>query len=164
MTLLRWDPFMDLYDLQRDMGRIFSRAFGESPRLVSGTPTRLMPAVDVYASGKDLVIRAEMPGLTEKDVDIQVEGNMLTVRGERHEEHEVAEADYRTREISYGTFERTVQLPEGIDVDKIRATLDKGVLEVTVPRAAELAGARKIPVEAGATRKAILGKAKREAA
>lgn len=162
MTLMRWDPFLDLYDLQRDFARILTR--GASEWVPGESTTMETPSTDVFTRSDDLVVRAELPGLSHEDVDVSVEGRTLVVKGERRREHDETKRDYQRREIRYGRFERHVALPEGVDVDRIRATLDAGVLEVTVPRAAELAGAKKVPVETKAERKAILGKGKKEAA
>lgn len=159
-SLVRFDPLRDLFDLERDMSRFFSRTMSD---LTRGLPDVTVPAVDVLTREDDLVVRAELPGLTEKDVEITLDGRTLIVRGERREEHETKETTYRSREITYGRFERHVPLPEGIDADKIHASLTDGVLEVVVPHAAELTGAKRIPIEVGAKRKALISKAKKAA-
>lgn len=162
-SLVRLDPFRDLFDLERDMSRLFSRTFGEPIRSIPALAAEVtLPAVDVLTRGDDLVVRAELPGLTDKDVEITLDGRTLIVRGERREEHETKETTYHSREISYGRFERHVPLPEGVDVDKIHASLTDGVLEVVVPHAAELTGAKRIPIEVG-KRKALISKAKKAA-
>lgn len=163
-SLVRLDPFRDLFDLERDMSRFLSRSFGDLTRRFEPMTSLSMPlpAVDVLTRGDDLVVRAELPGLTDKDVDITLDGRTLIVRGERREEHEERETTYHSREITYGSFERHVPLPEGIDADKIRASLTDGVLEVVVPHAAELTGAKRIPIEVG-KRKALISKAKKAA-
>lgn len=159
-SLVRFDPFRDLFDLERDMSRFFSRTMSDLTRRL---PDVTVPAVDVLTREDDLVVRAELPGLTEKDVEITLDGRTLIVRGERREEHETKETTYHSREITYGRFERHVPLPEGIDADKIHASLTDGVLEVVVPHAAELTGAKRIPIEVGAKRKALISKAKKAA-
>lgn len=165
-SLVRLDPFRDLFDLERDMSRFLSRTFGDTARsslVPMASVDVTMPAVDVLTRDDDLVVRAELPGLTDKDVDITLDGRTLIVRGERSEEHETTETTYHSREIRYGRFERHVPLPEGIDVDKIHASLTDGVLEVVVPHAAELTGAKRIPIDVGGRRKALISKAKKAA-
>lgn len=161
MALVRWSPWQGwqhLYQAQRDMDLLMRRVFDSWPALGSGFGERAwVPAVDVFERQNDLVIRAELPGIDpEKDVDISVQDGTLTIRGERrHEERtEGNESAYRL-ESSYGAFERSVLLPEGVNVDDIQAGYENGILEVLVPGAAQLSGARKIPVQAGSKRKAL---------
>lgn len=151
--LIRWDPFLDLYDLQRDVSRLLSRTFRDVPR--EWLDEVRMPATDVFTRGEDLIVRAELPGISEHDVDVSVEGHTLIVKGERREEHEVEEKDYQRREIHYGRFERRVPLPEEVDVDKIHARLEDGVLEVAVPKAAQVSGIKKVPIEKGTGKRAL---------
>jgi len=97
----------------------------------------LTPTVDVIRRGEDLVFRAELPGVKPEELDISVTQNMLTLKGERREEHETKEEDYYMKESSFGTFERMLRLPEGADVDHIKAEFANGILEVIIPKAAK---------------------------
>jgi HSP20 family protein len=119
-------------------------------------------AVDVFTRDKDLVVRAELPGIdTEKDVDISLQDGILTIRGERRQEHrDEGSGAYRT-EFSYGSFQRSIMLPEGVKEKDIRATYENGILEVVVPRAGELAAPKRIPIEVGARRKALSTRGRR---
>jgi HSP20 family protein len=146
MAMVRWDPFDEMYDLQPSMARVFSKSLS---RMGEGRKEIRLPKVDILTRDKDWVVRAEMPGMTDKDVHIMHEGNILTITGEHRQEQKLEEERYQTREITYGHFERNLVLPEGVDSNKIQARLDNGVLEVTIPAAAELSAAREIPIEAG---------------
>lgn len=138
-----WPPFGSL---QREIDRVFddfTRGFK-----TMGTP-ELVPNMDVVETDKDIEITAELPGLEEKDIQINVADNLLTIRGEKKVEKEQSEKDYRLVERSYGSFSRTLELPSGIDPDAIKATIAKGVLKVTVPKPAP-AQTRKIDIKAAA--------------
>lgn len=154
-TLMRWDPFalvrtdpfQGLLDLQRDMNRIMA-GLGTPARLSEFGPMAMGMSVDVVQRDEDLVIRAEMPGVLPDNIDISVTEGMLTIRGERHEE-ETRHEDYVVREMSFGMFERSMSLPEGVDPATIRAEYRDGILEVTLPHARQLAEpkALRIPIE-----------------
>ena len=148
-ALTRWDPFRDLVNLQRDLGRIVGDLGVVAPRRWEFGPIALGMSVDIIQKGEDVVIRAEMPGVKPEDIDISVAEGMLTLKGERREEGEVKEEDYLIRETSFGSFERTMRLPEGVKPDSIHAEYRDGILEVTLPHARELAEptAVHIPVE-----------------
>ncbi|WP_370455213.1 Hsp20/alpha crystallin family protein [Pseudolabrys sp. FHR47] len=108
-----------------------------------------MPSIDVVETDKEIEITAELPGLEEKDVQLNVADNLLTIRGEKKAEKEDKGKDYRIVERSYGAFERTLELPPGVDADAIKASIAKGVLTVTVPKPAP-AQAKKIEVKPAA--------------
>ncbi len=140
-SLVRWDPFNDLASLQRDMSRLFSDLGGwvlPTRRVLPGEAL-LTPTIDVIREGEDLLIRAEIPGVKPEDVDISVTEDMLTLKGERREERETKDEDYYVRERSYGTFQRSLRLPAGAEVKRIKAGFRDGVLEITVPKAAHVA-------------------------
>ena len=142
-SLVRWDPFQDLVSLQRDVGRLMADLGGwmtpVSRRQLEGERMMLTPTVDIKRRGEDMVIRAEIPGVKPEDIDIAVTQNMLTLKGVRHEEHETKDEDYYVRESSVGTFERSLRLPEGADLDHVKADFRDGILEITVPKAAQAA-------------------------
>jgi HSP20 family protein len=150
MAITRWDPFGEIVGMQREMDRIMSRMGGI--RLLEDVATvAWMPRADVIQRDKDLVLHLEVPGVKPEDVDINVTDNMLRIHGERKLEETKEGQDYILQERSYGTFERTMILPEGIHADKIKADFHDGVLEVTVPGAVEAAKPKthKIPIAAG---------------
>jgi HSP20 family protein len=131
--------------LQQEIDRLFegfSRGF-------AGFPAReVMPNMDLSETDKEIEITAELPGLEEKDIQLNIADNVLTIRGEKKNEREETKKDYHLVERSYGSFTRTVQLPEGVNVDGIKAVMSKGVLKVTVPKPAP-AQVRKIDIKAG---------------
>lgn len=134
MAITRWDPFGELTSMRREMDRLFGRlGFGESRTAA----TTWMPRVDVKTSGEDMVVFAEIPGLDCEDVEVDVSEGMLTIKGERKSETEKSEEGWLIQERSYGSFERSLALPEGVDPDKITADYKEGVLEVHVPKGAQ---------------------------
>lgn len=138
------NPFMSL---QREIDRLFDDFTRGIPSFQDfGNGSSLMPNVDVSETDKEIEITAELPGLEEKDVQINVADNLLTIRGEKKAEKEEKDKNYRLVERSYGSFERTLELPEGVNADAIKASLTKGVLKVTVPKPAP-AQAKKIEVK-----------------
>jgi HSP20 family protein len=154
MALLsRLSPWSALTDLERQMDQLVKGVFGETgfdtPRLTGGRQAKAwMPAVDVFSRNSDLVVRAELAGVDpEKDIDITAEDGVLRIRGQRRYENRDEGANYFRIETSYGSFERSVPLPEGVNPDDIKAVHRNGVLEVVVPNAAQMATAKKIPVQ-----------------
>lgn len=133
MALRSWDPFGELANLRREMDRVFGRlGFGEGQK----EPGAWMPQIDVKTTGEDMVVYAEVPGMSRDDITIEVSAGTLTIRGERKSETEKTEEGWTIRERSYGSFERTLPLPEGVDADTISAEYKDGVLEVHVPKGA----------------------------
>jgi len=106
-----------------------------------------MPAVDVTETEKGYKIVAELPGMDEKNIEVKIANGMLTIKGEKQEEKEEEKQDYYVRERSFGSFERTFQVPDGVDIEKVDASFKKGVLTVTLPKTAEaLKAEKKVPV------------------
>lgn len=143
MTLVRWDPFNDLFSFQDRMNRLFSNA--QTRGLAEASTGAWTPTVDIYEEGDTLVLQAELPGVKKDDVEVQLEGNVLTLRGERRQEKDIQEDQYHRLERIYGTFMRSFTLPAGINRDKIQAEYRDGVLRLTMPRAEE-ARSKKIKV------------------
>ena len=139
------NPFMSL---QREIDRLFDDFARGFPTFGNGKAD-LLPSMDVTETDKQIEITAELPGLEEKDVQINVADNLLTIRGEKKAEKEEKDKDYRLIERSYGSFERTLELPDGVNADAIQASIAKGVLKVTVPKPAP-AQSKKIDVKAAA--------------
>jgi HSP20 family protein len=145
MTLIRWDPVGSLVSLQERMNRLFEDSVRSSDNSIDGGTWT--PAVDVYETDKDIVISAELPGMSDNDVDVEVRENVLTIKGERRFEREVKEENnYHRVERSYGKFSRVFTLPKNVDTGKITARFDKGVLEVRLPKSAQSEG-RAIKIE-----------------
>lgn len=143
------NPFSLLSSFRREMDDLFNRAFADWER--AGTQPALMsagylPPIESYVQDNTLHIRADLPGINPTDVEITVEGNQLTLKGERQAEREAQEGNYFHREVSYGSFARTFTIPEGVKAEDVHATYRNGVLELSVPLPASMV-AKKIPVE-----------------
>jgi HSP20 family protein len=132
--------------LQQEMDRLFD---GFSKGFTGLSSRMLMPSMDLAETDKEIELTAELPGLEEKDVQLNVVDNHLTIRGEKKNQREEKEKDYHLVERNYGSFVRTVELPPGVDPESIKAVMSKGVLKVTVPKPAP-AQAKKIEVKAAA--------------
>jgi HSP20 family protein len=142
-------PFRGFWDMQSEMNRLFDQMFGGLARR-PGTQTLVTewaPAIDVVTKNGDLVIRAELPGLKQEDVDITLHDNVLTISGERKAEQEEERGGYHIRERRYGSFSRSLTLPQGTDESKIRAHYEDGVLEVTVEGAGAVQEPKRIQIE-----------------
>jgi len=135
MAIVRFEPFRDLVTIQDRMNRLFNEAFrgtrtGDEDWGLGGS---WAPAVDILEQDGNIVLKAELPGVDPKDVDIRVENNTLTLRGERRFDNETKRDDYHRVERSYGSFARSFSLPNVVDTDKIKADYKDGVLNVTLP-------------------------------
>ena len=135
MTIVRWDPFRDVAALQDRINRLFSESFGQARDLDDDMRVcAWRPAVDIYEAENEIVLKAELPGITKKDVSVEVKDNVLTLKGERFPEAEINEEKYYRKEICFGTFERSFTLQERIQPEQIKATFNNGVLTVKIPR------------------------------
>jgi len=162
MTVLtRWDPFREFTTLQDRMNRLFQQSFSEG-REESLTTGAFAPAVDVYEDEHNVTLKIEVPGIEEKDLDIRVENNTLTVHGERKFEKEEKEENYRRIERQYGSFTRSFTLPSTVDSDGIQANYEKGVLKIKLAKKAE-AKPKQIKVNVG-TERTLEGKGVSKAA
>jgi len=144
MALVRWDPFRELTALQTEVNRLFSRVGGgDVAERQSWTPS-----IDVVEKDDAIALKAELAGMDPKDISIEVQDNVLTVSGERRFEEEVKEDKYYRIERRYGSFSRSLSLPQTVDETRIEAKYENGVLEITVPKA-EIAKPKKISVAIG---------------
>jgi len=139
MAIVRFEPFRELTSLQERMNRLFSESYraqqtGDDDWALGGT---WAPAVDIYEQDNNIVLKAELPGVDPKDVDIQLENNTLTLRGERKLDKEVKKENYHRVERAYGTFTRSFTLPAVVDQGSIKAEFKDGVLRVTLPKREE---------------------------
>src|SRR5712692_11388095 len=133
--LTRFEPFRDLANFQNQINRIFQDyGRGSDELLTSGT---FVPPVDVYEDEHNITLKLEVPGIEEKDLDIKLENNTLTVRGERKFEKEEKEENFHRIERRYGSFARTFRLPSTVDAEKVEASYDKGLLKITIGKRAE---------------------------
>ena len=141
MAIVRWEPFRDLVSLQDRMNRLFDDSFRGAARTGGDDDWALggswAPAVDIFEHEGNIVLKAELPGVDAKDVDVRVENNVLTLRGERKLDSEVRKESYHRVERTYGAFSRSFTLPTVVDTDKIKAEVKDGVLRVTLPKREE---------------------------
>jgi len=143
-------PFRGFYDMQGEMNRMFDEVFGSLARTGSrqqgGAPSQWAPALDVLQEDGDIVVRAELPGVRQEDVDITFHNGVLTISGVRKAEEEKEGAGYYVRERRYGSFRRSMTLPQGTDESKINASFEDGVLEVRVTGAAAVQEPKRIQI------------------
>jgi HSP20 family protein len=162
MTVLtRWDPFREFSTLQDRMNRLFHDSLGDG-REEALTTTAFAPAVDVYEDEHNVTLKIEVPGIDEKDIDVRIENNTLTVHGERKFEKDEKEENYRRVERQYGSFTRTFTLPNTVETENVSANYDKGVLKIKLAKKAE-AKPKQIKVNVGSER-ALEGKGAKSAA
>ena len=136
MALVRWEPARELDTLQGEVNRLFDTFFGGAGN--GGNRTRRwVPAMDLVETEDALVLNADLPGLEREDVSIEVKDNVLTVSGKRDAEHKEKADGYYRVERAFGSFSRSLALPQGVDPAKVQANFDKGVLEVTIPKPEE---------------------------
>jgi HSP20 family protein len=150
MTLItRLDPFREFVTIQDRMNRLFRDSYGNSEgREESLTNTSFAPPVDVYEDEHNVILKIEVPGIDEKDIDVRIENNTLTVHGERKFEQEEKEENYRRVERQYGSFTRTFTLPQTVDQESVQADYDKGVLKIKLAKKQE-AKPKQIKVNVG---------------
>lgn len=131
-ALAPWRPFRELSTVHHEIDDLFTRFFGEEERGWMRPFEGFAPAVESFLRGDELVVRADLPGIDPKQVELAVEGDRLIIKGERKKVEEQKRADELYREVSYGRFERTVALPAGVDPDTVKAAYHDGVLEITM--------------------------------
>jgi HSP20 family protein len=134
MAIVRWDPTREVDSLQNEVNRVFDAFFGGG---ASAPARRWVPAVDVVETDERLLLKMDLPGLDRDDVSIEIRDGVLTVSGQRRAEHEQKSEGYHRIERAFGTFSRSLSLPDGIEPDKVEANFDKGVLEIRVPKPEE---------------------------
>lgn len=148
-SISRWEPFRGISTLQEQVNRLFENSF---PGRQEGSLASWAPAVDVHETENELVVTADIPGMNEKDLDVRVENNMLTISGERTTESNVKEDNYLRVERSYGSFSRSFSLPNTINPEAVAAEYKNGVLTVKLPKRAE-AKPRQVKVNVAAAGK-----------
>ncbi len=138
MNLVKWNPYDEMTGLRHRFSRLFD------PRLPSlwdreaEVAASWRPMVDIYEEDEAYVIKAELPGVDKKDIDVDLKGRTLVIKGERAAENEVKEENFCCRERTFGKFQRAFSLPEVLDADKIKADFKDGVLKITVPKREEV--------------------------
>ena len=144
MALIRWrkdnhgEPFHDLLDIQKDFDRLFGLSlFGDIARDIGICSTAFAVALDVYEDKENLIVKADLPGLKQEEIDVKVEDDILTIKGEKRQEAQKKEKDYYRFERAYGSFYRLVALPKYVDASKTKANYKDGVLELVIPKTEE---------------------------
>ena len=146
MEIIPWRPFgREITPFRREMDDLWRRFFGEMP-LARTFAEEWWPTVDVSESKDNFIIKAELPGMDDKDVSVTISGNVLTIKGEKKKKEEEKDEHHYRAERYYGSFQRSFQLPTSVKADKIEAAFDKGVLKVTLPKVEE-AKKKKIEVK-----------------
>lgn len=152
MALIRWEPVRELNTIQHEMNRLFNSFFEVPAPANGGTQPALrrwIPAMDLAETDDAFVLRADLPGVSEKDIKLELEDNVLTVSGERKSEQEERKEGYYRVERAFGSFSRSLTLPEGIDPEAVQAGFAQGVLEVRIPKP-EQRKARKVAISVNA--------------
>jgi HSP20 family protein len=136
MALIRWEPISELNTLQNEMNRLFNTFFDQPPAAGRGGAPgrRWIPAMDLVETKDHYVLRADLPGLSDEEVNVQLQDNVLTISGERKAEHETQQEGYYRLERAFGGFSRSLTLPDRIDPDAVHAHFDRGVLELRIPK------------------------------
>lgn len=151
-------PFRGFVDTQGEINRMLDEMFGGLARRGAGRqPERWSPATDILSRDGDLVLRAELPGVKQEDVDVTLSSGVLTISGKRKDEQESKGAGYHSRELRYGSFSRSMRMPEGVDSEDIHARFEDGVLEVTMKGAAAIQEPERIQVEGSGEQSQIEG-------
>jgi HSP20 family protein len=134
MSIVRWEPLRELSSVQSEMNRLFDGLFepGRSP--VPSEMRRWIPPMDLLETEDSFVLRADLPGMTQEEVKIELEDNVLMLSGERRADHEKRQEGFYRLERAFGSFSRSLTLPQGVDPDGVTASFDRGVLEVRIPK------------------------------
>jgi len=138
MDLMEWRPFREVSRLRREMDRLWDDFFGPGRRALQPLEGAWAPAVDVSETADKITVKAEVPGMDAKDIEISLVGDTLSIKGEKKAEREEKGENYHLVERSYGSFSRSLKLPAAVDADKIEATYKQGVLTVTCPKKEEV--------------------------
>jgi HSP20 family protein len=138
MAIERWHPFTELMSLRQAMDKLFEDSFVRPSRALTALGEVTVPALDIYQTPSEVVVKATLPGVKPEDVSIDITGETLTIKGGTKAEEEVKKEDYLYQERRYGVFSRSVVLPSGLKTDKAEATIDDGVLTLTIPKAEEV--------------------------
>lgn len=136
MSLVRWDPFRDLESLQEDVNRLFQESMAR-PRREAPAARVWAPPVDVVEDGDRITVKAELPGMKREDIDIELNGDQLTIRGERKFETEEKKENFVRVERTYGRFQRTFTIGVPVKADEVKASYKDGILEVAIPKSEE---------------------------
>jgi len=137
MTTTRWDPFRDLMSIQERMNRLFQETLARQQGQEDIQAGQWTPAVDIHETGDRIVLRADLPGLEQSQIEVRVDDNTLTLRGDRRPPTDVRQEEFHRAERPHGSFLRSFSLPQGVDQGGIKASYRNGVLEVSLPKRQE---------------------------
>ena len=146
MAVVKWDPLRDLLSIHDRMNRLFEQTLYHSRTEGGISASTWAPAVDIYETPETIVMKADLPGLTREEIEIEIHDNTLTIKGERRFAKDVQQENYLRVERAYGPFERSFTLPTGVRQEEIRASFRDGVLELLLPKAEE-AKPKKIAID-----------------
>jgi HSP20 family protein len=149
MAIIRWEPTRELQTIQQEMNRLFGSFFDAESTPIAASGRRWIPAMDLVEENGHYVLHADLPGVSEDDVKVELEDNVLTVSGKRDARREDKRDGYRRVERASGTFARSLTLPEGVDPDRIEAHFENGVLDVRIPKPQERKP-RRVAISVGA--------------
>jgi len=138
MAIERWHPFTELMSLRQAMDRLFEDSFVRPSHVLTSLGEVAAPALDIYQTPSEVVVKAALPGVKPDDISIDITGETLTIKGEHKAEQEIKKEDYLYQERRYGAFSRSVVLPGGLKPDKTEATMEDGILTLTIPKAEEI--------------------------
>jgi HSP20 family protein len=141
----QWSPLRELEHFRRDFDEVFDRFFGKGLSSAFSSSAAL-PKIESYVEGDKMIVRADLPGADPTEIEVSVTGETLTLRGTRAAREERKGRDFVHREVSHGSFERSLRLPKGVRAEDIRASYQHGVLELTIPIAPEMTP-RKVPIQ-----------------
>jgi HSP20 family protein len=136
--IMEWKPFREVSRLRREMDRLWDDFFGPGRKALRPVETEWAPAVDVSETADQVVIKAEVPGMEAKDIDISLAGDVLTIKGEKKSEREEKKENYHLVERTYGSFSRSLKLPTAVAADQVEASYKKGVLTISCPKKEEV--------------------------
>ena len=154
-TITRWDPFQDVLSLREAMNQLMEESFVRPTTAQNGK--NFVPALDLSETGEGYLVEAALPGVKPEDVEITVENNVLTIKGETRQETDSKERNFHRVERRFGSFQRTIGLPTTVKADAIQASLTNGVLRLEIPKAEEVKP-RKISVNVGENKAIEVGR------
>jgi HSP20 family protein len=154
MAITRWDPFQELNLITSRMNRLFHDTYGQGSTDENLTTAAFVPPVDIYEDEHNITLKIEVPGIEQKDIDVRLENNTLTVRGERKFEKEEKEENFHRVERRYGSFFRAFTLPNTVEAESVKADYDNGVLKIMLAKKAE-AKPKQIKVNVGQGQRTI---------
>ena len=134
-TIKRWDPFKELRTMRDEMDRLFEYFFGVPS--IEGYSSTWIPPVNIEETENEVVVHVEIPGMKKEDINLSVRADMITISGEREQKKDEKNKTYHRIERFYGKFQRTIQLPVDVDIDKTKATYENGILTISLPKSAK---------------------------